>query len=76
MLDEPTQGVDVGAKATIYSLVAGVAEQGTGVVVCSSDADELAKVCDRVLVLRRGRVAAELSGAQLTTSSIVQETLR
>jgi len=75
VLDEPTQGVDVGAKAAIYELLAKSAEAGTAVVMCSSDAEELAHVCDRVLVIRSGVVATELSGAALTSDRIVQETL-
>ena len=54
-MDEPTQGVDVGAKAGIFELIAGAAAAGAGVLVCSSDAKELALICDRVLVMRDGR---------------------
>ena len=75
VLDEPTQGVDVGAKASIYELLAKSAEDGTAVIMCSSDSEELAHVCDRVLVLRGGRVATELSGGSLTSDRIVQEIL-
>jgi ribose transport system ATP-binding protein len=75
VLDEPTQGVDVGAKASIYELLARSAADGTAIIMCSSDAEELAHVCDRVLVLRGGKVATELSGASLTSDRIVQETL-
>lgn len=75
VLDEPTQGVDVGAKASIYELLSSAAADGTAVVMCSSDAEELAHVCDRVLVMRGGRVATELSGASLTSDRIVQEIL-
>ena len=65
LLDEPTQGVDIGAKATIYAAVAQAAAAGTAVLVSSSDAKELLRLCDRVLVLRDGRVAAELHGDDL-----------
>jgi len=75
VLDEPTQGVDVGAKAAIYELLATSAEGGTAVVMCSSDAEELAHVCDRVLVIRGGKVATELAGDTLSSDRIVQETL-
>jgi ribose transport system ATP-binding protein len=71
LLDEPTQGVDVGAKAGIYELITEAAAAGTGVLACSSDAKELASLCDRVLVMRKGRAVAEVSRAQLTESALV-----
>jgi ribose transport system ATP-binding protein len=60
MLDEPTQGVDVGAKVEIYSAIEQAAASGAAVLVSSADPEELALLCDRVLVLRRGAIAAEL----------------
>jgi ribose transport system ATP-binding protein len=60
LLDEPTQGVDVGARADIYRLIRGAVTQGTSVLMVASDFDELARVCDRVLVVRKGRVTAEV----------------
>jgi ribose transport system ATP-binding protein len=60
LLDEPTQGVDVGARAEIYGLIHRAVEAGSAALVASSDAAELAAVCDRVIVLRRGRVAGEI----------------
>jgi len=74
LLDEPTQGVDVGAKAQIYELLANAAAAGVAVVLTSSDADELANVCDRVLVFGRGRIVAELAGDRLTEDRIATET--
>ncbi len=59
LLDEPTQGVDVGARAEIYSTVRQCAHRGAAVVVVTSDFEELAHVCDRVVVLSGGRVVAE-----------------
>lgn len=75
LLDEPTQGVDVGAKASIYHHIAEAARQGTAVLVASSDPKELVHLCDRVLVLRAGMLAAELTGALLTEEQVVAETL-
>ncbi|KHL02470.1 sugar ABC transporter ATP-binding protein [Sinomonas humi] len=75
ILDEPTQGVDVGARARIYDLIASAARDGAGVLLCSSDAAELAGECDRVLVLRNGRIQVELSGGKLTEDVIFAETL-
>jgi len=71
LLEEPTQGVDVGAKAVIHRLIATTAGEGTGVLVASSEAKELAELCDRVLVLADGVVVAELGGAELTESRIL-----
>ena len=71
LLDEPTQGVDVGAKAGIYALIANAAAAGAGVLVCSSDAKELALICDRVLVMRDGKVVAEMRRSELSEASLV-----
>jgi ribose transport system ATP-binding protein len=62
LLDEPTRGVDIGAKAEIYRLLHRLAADGTAVLLASSELPELTGVCDRILVLRRGRIAAELPG--------------
>jgi ribose transport system ATP-binding protein len=59
LLDEPTRGVDVGAKQEIYARIRGLAGQGFGVLVASSEMPELLGLCDRVVVLRRGRTVAE-----------------
>ncbi|GAB2459168.1 sugar ABC transporter ATP-binding protein [Jatrophihabitans fulvus] len=75
LLDEPTQGVDVGAKAGIYEVIARAADTGTAVLVCSSDSRELARICDRVIVLRDGVVAAELCGPALTEEALIHEEL-
>lgn len=72
LLDEPTQGVDVAARAEIYELVHRAVAAGAAAMVASSDFEELARVCDRVLVLRRGAVAAELSGAGLDAERIAR----
>jgi ribose transport system ATP-binding protein len=75
LLDEPTQGVDVGAKVAIYSLINDAAASGTGILVSSSDLKELMTLCDRVLVLRDGRVAAELQRHELSEARLVRENL-
>jgi ribose transport system ATP-binding protein len=71
--DEPTQGVDVGARAEIYRILRDVSNAGTPVIVNSSDAAELEGLCDKVIVLSRGRVAATLAGAEVTEARIVEE---
>ncbi len=75
LLDEPTQGVDVGAKSSIYRTISDVVASGVAVVLSSSDAEELVNTCDRVLVFRGGMLAAEISGADLTEERVVAETL-
>lgn len=61
LLDEPTRGVDVGAKAEIYALIAQLAEAGKAVLVISSEHQELFGLCDRVLVMREGEIRGELT---------------
>lgn len=75
LLDEPTQGVDIGAKAELHRQLLKAAQDGTVVVISSSDVDELAAVCRRVLVLREGRVVADLTGRQVSIASITRECL-
>ena len=65
LLDDPTQGVDVGARAEIYGLLRRVADAGGAVLVVSSDFDELPPLCDSVVVLQRGRLVTEVSGEEL-----------
>jgi monosaccharide-transporting ATPase len=60
LLDEPTRGIDVGAKADVYKLLETIKETGVGIVVSSSEVPELLLLCDRILVMHRGRVAAAL----------------
>src|SRR5262249_30576925 len=75
LLDEPTQGVDVGAKAAIYELIAAAARDGMGVVISSSDPEELVTLCHRVLVMQGGRVAADVPRDELTEARLVREEL-
>ena len=62
LFDEPTRGIDVGAKAEIYALIERLASEGKGIVVVSSEQPELIRVSDRVLVMREGAISAELAG--------------
>ena len=71
LMDEPTQGVDVGAKAGIFELIATSAASGAGVLICSSDVKELAMLCDRVIVMRDGEVVAELPRSGLSEAALV-----
>ncbi len=72
LLDEPTRGVDVGAKAEIYALVEQLTARGHAVVLASSDLPEVVRLADRVIVLREGRAVGELRGAAITPLSIMQ----
>ncbi len=76
LLDEPTQGVDVGVKASIYDIIRTVASRGRSVVISSSDAKELAAICDRVLVMVGGEVSEELLGDSITEATILQACLQ
>jgi ABC-type sugar transport system ATPase subunit len=62
IFDEPTQGIDGGTKAEMYRLIAGLAEAGRGIILISSELIELSRLCDRILVIRNGRVWDELRG--------------
>lgn len=70
ILEDPTIGIDVGARAEIYSLIYALAAKGLGVVVISSDFEELAMICGRVLVFDRGTIAQEISSADLSVEAI------
>lgn len=72
ILDEPTRGVDVGAKAEIYGLIQKLAEAGAGILIASSDVTELLGMCDRILVLNEGRMVRALSRDEATEETIVR----
>jgi ribose transport system ATP-binding protein/rhamnose transport system ATP-binding protein len=71
MFDEPTKGVDVGAKAEIYKVIGDLAAEGLGVVVVSSYLPEVLGLADRVLVMREGTVAGELPAAGATEEDVL-----
>jgi ribose transport system ATP-binding protein len=71
-LDEPTRGVDVGAKSEIHRILRDLATAGVGIVVVSSELPELIGLCDRVLVVREGRINGEVSGEALTEENIMR----
>ena len=69
--DEPTRGVDVGAKRAIYELLTALTDEGLGVLLISSDVEEILGLAHRVLVMRGGRVEAELNGEDATEAAIL-----
>ncbi|MCW6510178.1 sugar ABC transporter ATP-binding protein [Lichenifustis flavocetrariae] len=76
LLDEPTQGVDVGARELVFDAIRGATRKGAAVICASSDYEQLAMLCDRVLVFADGRVGAELNGEQISKQSIAETCLR
>jgi ribose transport system ATP-binding protein len=72
LFDEPTQGVDVGAKAEIHRLIRRLADEGAAVVLISSDLEEIVAECDRVAVMHDGRVTGVLDRPHCTPQSIMQ----
>jgi ribose transport system ATP-binding protein len=75
LLHEPTQGVDIGAREQIFNLLREEARRGTTIICASSDHEQLAAICDRVLVFGRGRIARELTGGEVTKARIAEQAL-
>jgi ABC-type sugar transport system ATPase subunit len=72
LLDEPTRGVDVGARAELYALIAGFVGDGGAVLVATSELEELVELADRAVVLREGRVVGEIPGSELDKETILR----
>jgi ribose transport system ATP-binding protein len=72
MFDEPTAGVDVGAKQEIYALIGELAQRGAGVIVISSEVEEIVGLCHRVLVMREGRCVGDLAGEAISETAILE----
>jgi ABC-type sugar transport system ATPase subunit len=71
LLDEPTRGVDVGAKTDIYNLIRQASHGGTGILLASSDLAELLGLCDRVVILQQGRQMLLIENSNLTPSDLL-----
>jgi len=76
LLDEPTQGVDVGARAQVFEVIADAARSGAAILCASSDYEQLTAICDRVLVFSRGKVTEELVSGKISKSAIAQACYR
>jgi len=72
LMDEPTRGIDVGARSEIYALLYDLAEQGRTILVASSDTPEILGICDRVIVMREGRIAGEVSRSEATQDALLR----
>lgn len=72
LVDEPTRGVDVGAKREIWRILVELAERGTAILLVSSDLPEVLALCDRIVVMREGRVTAELDRAQASEETVLR----
>ena len=72
ILDEPTRGIDIGAKAEIYKIIAQLTEQGTTVIMISSELEEILGMCDRVIVLYHGRITAEFERTAFNQENIIK----
>jgi len=75
IFDEPTRGIDVGAKAEVHALIAELAEQGRAVLLISSELPELLALSDRLLVMRQGEVVAELDPLTVTQEEVLKHAM-
>jgi len=76
ILDEPTRGIDVGAKYEIYTIINKLADEGRGILVISSEMPELLGICDRIYVLSEGRVVGEMTGSEASQEKIMRAIVR
>ena len=75
LMDEPTRGIDVGAKTEIYKLIQKLAAGGVGVIIFSAEFKEINGICDRILILRKGQIIEEFTKEQSTTEKILSVAL-
>ena len=76
ILDEPTRGIDVGAKYEIYGIINELADSGKGVIVISSEMPELLGICDRICVMNEGAFVGEFDRAEATQEAIMRAIMR
>lgn len=72
IVDEPTRGIDIGAKAEVHSLMTQLAKQGIGIIMISSELPEVLSMCDRILVVKEGKITGEFSRNQANQEAIIQ----
>jgi putative multiple sugar transport system ATP-binding protein len=76
ILDEPTRGIDVGAKYEIYTIINQLADEGKGILLISSELPEILGICDRIYVMNEGRIVGEMTQAEATQEKIMQSIMR
>jgi len=72
ILDEPTRGIDIGAKSEIYHLIDDLANEGLGIMFISSELTEVLRLSDRIYVMQNGRITGELTGADATEEAVLR----
>lgn len=75
ILDEPTKGVDVGSKASMYEIMGELAQQGYGILMISSEMPEVLGMCDRIIVMRQGRISGSMLRGEATQEMILKKSL-
>ena len=75
LLDEPTRGIDVGAKQEIYNLIASLAQQGKAILLVSSELSEIISLSDRLVVMREGRISTELDPRVATQEAVMKHAM-
>jgi putative multiple sugar transport system ATP-binding protein len=76
ILDEPTRGIDVGAKYEIYTIINKLADEGKGILVISSEMPELLGICDRIYVMNEGLIVGEMAGSEASQEKIMRAIVR
>ena len=72
LCDEPTRGIDVGAKAEVYEILRDISSRGIGIVLVSSELPELLNLCDRIIVMHEGRITGELTREEFSEESVMR----
>ena len=75
ILDEPTRGIDVGAKKEIYDIIANLAKQGVSIIIVSSEMPEIIHMCNRIIVMHEGKISGELMGEEINENSIIRKAM-
>ncbi|MCK5537771.1 MAG: sugar ABC transporter ATP-binding protein, partial [Bacteroidales bacterium] len=76
IMDEPTRGIDIGAKFEIYTIIHKLAKEGSGILVVSSEAEELIGICDRIIVMSRGEIISTFEKQEFDQEKIIRAAFR